>query len=69
MYKIVLTKKERDLLKRALVDVMLQYKENSRDEEILELMGEEWVDKNILSKAKDIKKLVDKIDELEGEKE
>lgn len=69
MYKIVLTKKERDLLKRALVDVMLQYKENSRDEEILELMGEEWVDKNILSKAKDIKKLVDKIDESEGEKE
>lgn len=57
--KLELTKKEINLIKESLTNTMIKYLNNARDENI-EVMGKDWVDKNIV-KSKEMKKVLDKI--------
>lgn len=57
--KLELTEKEINLIKESLTNTMIKYLNNARDENI-EVMGKEWVDKNIV-KSKEMEKVLDKI--------
>lgn len=57
--KLELTEKEINLIKESLTNTMIKYLNNARDENI-EVMGKEWVDKNMV-KSKEMEKVLDKI--------
>ncbi|MFY8263017.1 hypothetical protein ACOT7R_08975 [Clostridium perfringens] len=57
--RLELTEKEINLIKESLTNTMIKYLNNARDENI-EVMGKEWVDKNMV-KSKEMEKVLDKI--------
>lgn len=57
--KLELTEKEINLIKESLTNTIIKYSSNARKENI-EIMGREWVDKNIV-KSKEMEKVLDKI--------
>ncbi|MGU8523300.1 hypothetical protein ACV3OO_11780 [Clostridium perfringens] len=60
--RLELTEKEINLIKESLTNTMIKYLNNARDENI-EVMGKEWVDKNMV-KSKEMEKVLDKINFL-----